>query len=55
MGNIKEETQKRLNFADNEMQRFRDISLGVILAGSVAYSPNCAVTEKSDLINWRKN
>ena len=49
MGNSKEETARRLKLVDYELTRFRDIALGVILAGSVAYSPNCAVTEKSDL------
>ena len=44
-----EETNKRLRLVDKEMQKFRNNSLGVILAGSVAYSPNLNVTDKSDL------
>ncbi|MHA1151033.1 MAG: hypothetical protein ACTSR8_22665 [Promethearchaeota archaeon] len=43
------ETEKRLLLAQQETERFRDISLGVILTGSVAYSPNFQVTDASDL------
>ncbi|MBN1793307.1 hypothetical protein JW826_06505 [Candidatus Woesearchaeota archaeon] len=49
MGNPFEETKKRLRLAEEEANRYRDLSLCVILAGSVAYSPNHAVTESSDL------
>ncbi|KYK24839.1 hypothetical protein AYK26_03080 [Euryarchaeota archaeon SM23-78] len=43
------ETKKRLLLAEHELEKFRNISLGAILAGSVAYSPNLNVTEKSDV------
>ena len=43
------ETKKRIHLAKQESEKFRDISLGIILAGSVAYSPNLNVTEKSDV------
>lgn len=49
MGNAQEETQKRLSIAKREADRFRDSASGIILAGSVAYSLNLHVTEKSDL------
>ena len=44
----REETSKRINLAERVSEDFRD-SLGVVLTGSVAYSPNFNVTPKSDI------
>lgn len=44
----KEETRKRIHLAEKIAEDFKD-SLGVILTGSVAYSPNLNVTSKSDV------
>ncbi|MDD5331265.1 MAG: hypothetical protein PHE43_00370 [Candidatus Nanoarchaeia archaeon] len=49
MENPYEETSKRLKIAEEQVQRFKDISKGIILVGSVAYSPNFNVTKNSDL------
>ncbi|MBW2985777.1 hypothetical protein KY333_00190 [Candidatus Woesearchaeota archaeon] len=43
------ETKKRLILAEEELNRYRDFSLGAILAGSVAYAPNLHVTKESDV------
>ncbi len=44
-----EETSKRLSLASMQTDMFRKNSLGIILVGSVAYSPNFNVSAKSDL------
>jgi predicted nucleotidyltransferase len=49
MTNAVEETKKRLELAQHQLAKFQDISLGITLVGSVAYSPNVNVTETSDL------
>tara|TARA_Y100000310_G_scaffold338612_1_gene428712 strand:+ start:805 stop:1560 length:756 start_codon:yes stop_codon:yes gene_type:complete len=43
------ETTRRLRLANRIVDKFRDLSIGIILAGSVAYSPNLNVTESSDV------
>ena len=40
MSDSKFETEKRLRLAEQEAERFRDLSLGTLIAGSVAYAPN---------------
>lgn len=49
MSDAKEETKKRLSIAAEFNRKMQGTTLGIILVGSVAYSPNENVTEKSDL------
>lgn len=49
MFNPQDETKRRITLAERVAEQYRDKSLGVIIAGSVAYAPNLSVTDKSDL------
>jgi len=49
MTNSEYETKKRLELAQKELERLKANSLGIFLAGSVAYAPNVMVNENSDL------
>jgi len=49
MANPITETRKRLDLAQEVTERFQKDSLGIILAGSVAYSPNLHVRPDSDV------
>ena len=43
------ETEKRMDLAGQEADKFKDVALGILLAGSVAYAPDVGVTEDSDV------
>ena len=43
------ETKKRLDLADAIAADFADVSLGIVIVGSVAYAPHLNVTSKFDL------
>jgi predicted nucleotidyltransferase len=43
------ETEKRLELAERKVCEFKDKTLGMVLTGSVAYSPNYKVNKESDV------